>query len=350
MAGVLDEVPIPIVQAPMAGGASTPELAAAVCEAGGLGFLAAGYKTADAVRDDIAALRSLTDRPFGLNLFVPTPAAADPAAYASYVERLAGEARRQGVEAGEPRFEDDGWAAKLALVEAEPVAVVSFTFGCPGRDVLARVRGTGAEAWVTVTDQAEAAQAVAAGADALVAQGLEAGGHRGSFVDEDGRGELGLLALLQLLARTVDVPLVASGGLATGAGVAAVLSAGARAAQLGTAFMRTPEAATSAPHRAALAQPGVTRVTRAFTGRRARGIVNRFLREHDAHAPVAYPEIHHVTAPLRAAAREAGDADVVNLWAGQAHELAREVPAGELVRQLAADAREALAAARQLLA
>lgn len=350
MGGVLDQVPVPIVQAPMAGGATTPELAAAVCEAGGLGFLAAGYKTADAVRDDIAALRALTDRPFGVNLFVPTPAPADPASYAPYLDRLGEEARRQGVEPGEPRFEDDDWAAKLALLDAERVAVVSFTFGCPGEAVLAHVRATGAEAWVTVTDEAEAAEAVAAGADALVVQGFEAGGHRGSFVDEDGRGEVGLLALLQILGRRVDVPLVASGGLATGGAVAAVLCAGARAAQLGTAFMRTPEAATSAPHRRALAEPGVTRVTRAFTGRRARGIVNRFLRNHDAHAPAAYPEIHHVTAPMRAAARKAGDPEVMNLWAGQAHELARELPAGELVRELAAEAREALTTAARLLA
>jgi nitronate monooxygenase len=145
-----------------------------------------------------------------------------------------------------------------------------------------------------------------------------------------------------LTSRAVDVPLVATGGIATGEGVAAVLAAGAAAAQVGTAFMRCPEAATSAPHRAALARSGRTAVTRAYTGRRARGIVNRFLEEHDDAAPAAYPEVHHLTAPLRAHGRATGDPEVLNLWAGQAHELAEEVPAAELVARLARDARAAL--------
>ncbi len=184
--------------------------------------------------------------------------------------------------------------------------------------------------------------------DALVVQGAEAGGHRGSFDDAE-PGEIGLLALLQLAAAAAPgLPLVAAGGIANGAGVAAALAAGAAAAQLGSAFMLTPEAGTSAPHRAALAAPAPTALTRAFSGRSARGIVNRFMRDHEAAAPRAYPEVHHLTAPLRAAARERGDADVVNLWAGQAHELAEPRPAGDLVVQLAADARAALrtAAAR----
>ena len=173
-------------------------------------------------------------------------------------------------------------------------------------------------------------------------QGVEAGGQRGTSTDEDGIGEIGLLALLQLVRAATDVPLVATGGIATGAGIAAGLAAGARAAQLGTAFMLTPEAGTSPAQRAMIGGPMRTGLTRAFTGRLARGVVNRFQREHSSTAPSAYPEIHHVTAPLRAAARRAGDAESFNLWAGQAHALTQAVPAAELVEQLAADARAAL--------
>ncbi len=215
--------------------------------------------------------------------------------------------------------------------------MVSFTFGCPAP---AELDGL-AETWVTVTKPDEARAAAAAGADALVVQGVEAGGHRGSF-DDGAPGEIGLLALLQLVRAEVDLPLVATGGIATGRGVAAVLAAGASAAQLGTAFMLCPEAATAPAHRDAISAPGETALTRAFTGRAARGIVNRWMREHGAGAPSAYPDLHHVTAKIRAAAREQGDPDGFHLWAGQAHELAEPVPAGELVRRLAAEAREAL--------
>jgi len=336
----LDTLPIPIVQAPMAGGPSTPELAIAVCQAGGLGFLAAGYRPPGAVVEEIAALRGATDRPFGVNLFVPPSRSGDPDAVTAYAARMAAEADRYGVDPGEPRYDEDGWEEKLALVGAARVAVVSFTFGCPAARTLDRVRASGASAWVTVTDEEEARMAEAAGADALVVQGVEAGGHRGSFGDDDGAGLIGLLALLRLVARATDRPLVASGGIADGAGVAAVLCAGAAAAQLGTALMRTPEAATSPVHRRALAEPGTTELTRAFSGRRARGLANRFQREHAAVAPRAYPEVHHLTAPLRAAARAAGDADGINLWAGQAHALAEEAPAAELVARWGAEARD----------
>jgi nitronate monooxygenase len=345
---LLEALRVPIVQAPLAGGASTPALTAAVVEAGAFGFVAAGYKKPEALRDDVAAVRAATDRPFGVNLFVPGEA-SDPSSYAAHVAALEEEARRAGVALGEPRFEDDAWEEKLALLEAEPVAVVSFTFGCPPADVVRRLRAAGSEVWVTVTEPEEAAQAAAAGADALVAQGVEAGGHRGSFVDVDGAGEYGLLALLQVLRARTELPLVATGGIATGRAVAAVLCAGARAAQVGTAFMRCPEAGTAQPHREALATRTPTRLTRAFTGRQARGIANRFLREHSADAPVAYPEIHHATAPVRAAARAAGDPEAINLWAGQAHELAPELPAAEVVRTMAADAAAALTSAADAL-
>jgi nitronate monooxygenase len=344
---VLDELTVPIVQAPMAGGPSTPALAGAVCEAGGLGFVAAGYKTVDAMWADVEATRAATSRPFGVNLFSPGDGPVDRAAVDAYVERLRPEAERAGAELGEPRHDDDGYHEKLDRLLERPPAVVSFTFGCPDAAVVDELHAVGAEAWVTVTDPAEAEQAAAAGADALVVQGAEAGGHRGSFEDREDRVDYGLLALLQLVRARTDLPLVATGGIATGEGVAAVLAAGAAAAQVGSAFMRSPEAGTSPAQRAAHATTRPTGLTRAFSGRLARGIVNRLQAEHSGDAPMAYPEIHHVTSPLRAAARRAGDAELINLWAGEAHELAEERPAGEIVAALAAGAAAALERARR---
>jgi nitronate monooxygenase len=326
---------LPIVQAPMGGGPSTPELAAAVAEAGGLGFLAAGYRSVAAVRADISVLRGLSRRPFGINLFAPPAEPGEPAEIASYAEELRGDAERRGVELGEPRHDDDGWEEKLALCAAERVPLVSFTFGCPDAAVLRRLHEAGCSTWVTVTTPAEAAAATRAGAGALVVQGVEAGGHRGSY-DPAQPGELGLLALLQLVRAETGLPLVSTGGVADAAAVRAVLAAGASAAQLGTAFMLTPEAGTSEAHRRALRGSERTVLTRAFTGRLARGIENRFIREHEHAAPLGYPEVHHLTAPLRAAARAEGDPDGLNLWAGEAYALTREQPAAELVRSLAA--------------
>ena len=346
----MEHLRVPIVQAPLAGGSSTPELAAAVSTAGGLGFLAAGYKAPDAVREDLAAVRALTDRPFGVNLFAPTGSPADSARVNSYAERLESEARRAGVELGEPRFDDDRYADKLLLLEQERPAVVSFTFGCPRPAVVRALQAVGVTVWVTITDASEASEAIAAGAEGLVVQGVEAGGHRGSFVDREDHEQFGLLALLAVVGARVDVPLIAAGAIATGGALAAVLAAGADAAALGTAFMRCPEAGTSAPHRAALGTPQPTGLTRAFSGRLARGIINRVQAEHTAAAPIAYPELHHITAPLRAHARAAGDPELINLWAGQAHELAREIPAAELVAELARDAAVALDEARRRLA
>jgi nitronate monooxygenase len=339
----LSTLELPIVQAPMAGGPSTPELAIAVCEAGGLGFLAAGYKRSDAVRGEIRAVREATSAPFGVNLFVPTREPADPASLRDYLRRLAPEAERQGAELGEPRFDDDDWAAKLEVMYEERPAVASFTFGCPDTSVVNRLHGVGVAVWVTITNVPEALVAREGGADALVAQGTEAGGHRGGFV-EDGsdEGGIGLLALLRLVARATQLPLIATGGIADGAAVAAVLCAGASAAQVGTALMLAPEAGTPEAQRERLAERRPTHVTRAFTGRPARGIVNRFMAEHGHVAPVGYPEIHHATSSLRAAARRSGDADAFNLWAGQAHELAQARPAADIVLEMAAEARAAL--------
>ena len=311
------ELEIPIVLAPLAGGPSTPELAAAVSNVGGFGFLAAGYLGADALKERIAKTRSLTDKPFGVNLFVPGPT-AEPATYADYVKDL-----------GEPRWNDDDWDAKLALLREDPVAVVSFTFGCPSRDVIESLPG---EAWVTATSPLEARAAVAAGAHAVVVQGAEAGGHRGSWVDDPDLEPIGLLALLQIV--DVDVPVIASGGIITAGAVRAVQQLGAAAAQVGTAFLRSPEAGTAPAYKQKLTGDTPTALTRAFSGRLARGIRNRFMAEHPD-APLAYPEIHYATANTRAEARTHGDTDAFNLWAGQAYPLAQERPAGEIARALA---------------
>jgi nitronate monooxygenase len=327
----LDQLELPIVQAPMGGGPSTPELAAAVGDAGGLGFLAAGYKTAGAVSSDIATLRARSDRPFGMNVFAPPGPAPAPGVVEAYASTLPA-----GAELGEPRHDDDGWADKLALMADERVPVVSFTFGCPGSAEMASLRAAGCAVWVTVTTAQEARAARDAGADAVIVQGVEAGGHRGSW-DDSAPGNVGLIALLQNVRRAVrDLPVVATGGIATADGVAAARAAGAAAVQVGTALMLAPEAGTAAAHRAAIeAGEAPTALTRAFTGRLARGIVNGFMRDHDADAPSAYPDVHHLTQPLRAAARERGDADGFHLWAGQAYELTRAEPAGRIVRRLA---------------
>lgn len=344
------EPSVPIVQAPMAGGPSTPELAAAVSEAGGLGSLAAGYKTPEAVAAEIEATRALTSRPFGVNVFVPSGSPADPAALRRYAQRLADWSQRCGVTLGEPRFDDDWYEAKLALLEHERPAVVSFTFGCPSPAVISRLHRSDTTVWVTVTDAHEASEAVDAGADGLVVQGIEAGGHRGSFVDSDESEHFGLLALLALVRARVNVPLIATGGIATGPTVAGVLAAGATAAAIGTAFLRCPEAGTSTVHRDALARSRPTGLTRAFTGRLARGMVNQMQADFSPDAPIAYPEVHHLTSPLRASARQANDPESVNLWAGQAHELAKAIPAAQLVVELARDARAALDSARARIA
>lgn len=341
---VLDELAVPIVQAPMGGGPSTVALAREVGEAGALGFLAGGYLTAEAMRAEIRELRGQTERPFGVNVFVPSRARTETGALDAYLRRLRGAAERYGVELGEPRDSDEDWSAKLTVLAEERPPVVSFTFGCPPPETLAPLRELGVSVWVTVTSPGEARIATEAGADALVVQGLEAGGHQASFDDED-RDALSLLPLLRLIAEESELPLIGAGGIADGAAFAAVLAAGAAAAQIGTAFMLAPEAGTHSAHRALLGSDAPTGLTRAFSGRRARGIVNDFQAEHSAAAPRAYPQVHYATSPLRAAARDRGDAESFNLWAGQGHGLAHAAPAAETVRLFAAEARQAAEAA-----
>ncbi|MFC7795929.1 nitronate monooxygenase [Streptomyces cinereoruber] len=346
-----DLSPFPIVQAPMAGGASCPELAGTVCEAGALGFLAGGYKTAGGLYQEIKQVRRLTARPFGVNLFMPqTGRPADPAAVEVYRHQLAGEADWYGTRLGETDdSRDDAYDAKLAILLEDPVPVVSFTFGCPAPDVLAAFARVGTYTIVTVTSAEEALAAERAGADAVCAQGVEAGGHQGTHrddPDEDGTPGTGLLTLVAQVCESTGLPVVAAGGIMRGAQIAAVLAAGAGAAQLGTAFLPCPESGAHPLHKRALTDPLFTRtaLTRAFSGRPARGLVNRFTREHGPYAPAAYPEVHHLTAPLRKAAATAGDAQGMALWAGQGHRLARALPAGELVGVLAAELDTALAA------
>ncbi|WP_327717032.1 nitronate monooxygenase [Streptomyces sp. NBC_00490] len=345
-----DLFPHPIVQAPMAGGVSVPQLAAAVSDAGGLGFLAAGYKTADGLYQEIKQLRGLTGRPFGVNLFMPQPENADPAAVEVYAHQLSGEASWYETELGDPDSgRDDGYDAKLAVLLDNPVPVVSFHFGVPSSEVLESLRRAGTFTLVTATTAEEALAVQRAGADAVIAQGVEAGGHQGTHRDipeNDGTG-IGLLSLVGQIRETVGIPVVAAGGIMRGSQIAAVLAAGAAAAQLGTAFLATTESGAAPVHKQALTNPLFVRteLTRAFSGRPARGLVNRFLREHGRYAPAAYPEIHHLTSPLRKAAAKAKDAQGMALWAGQGHRMARELPAGRLVEVLAAelaDARTAL--------
>lgn len=341
----------PIVQAPMAGGGSPPRLAAAVSEAGGLGFLAAGYKTADGMYEEIKQLRSLTGRFFGVNLFMPQRPLTDMAAVGVYRNQLWGESAWYETPLGDPDTKtDDGYEAKLAILLDDPVPLVSFTFGCPTAEVVESFARVGTRTLVTVTTAEEARAAEAGGADAVCVQGVEAGGHQGTHRDDpelDHTGT-GLLALIAQVREAVRLPLVAAGGLMRGAQIAGVLAAGAQSAQLGTAFLATPESGAPQLHKDALTDPLFprTELTRAFSGRPARGLVNRFLREHGPYAPAAYPQVHYLTSPLRRAAAKAQDPQGMALWAGQGHRLARPLPAAELVEVLFGE----LAAARQDLA
>ncbi|MBO8193670.1 nitronate monooxygenase [Streptomyces oryzae] len=345
----------PVIQAPMAGGASRPELAAAVSEAGGLGFLAAGYKTPEAMYEEIRQLRRLTGRPFGVNVFMPQPRTADPSAVVVYREQLAGEATWYETELGDTDcMTDDAYEAKLAILCDDPVPVVSFHFGCPTREVLERFARLGTRTLVTATSVPEARAVQAAGAHAVCVQGTEAGGHQGTHRDdpESDRGSagIGLLSLITQVREAVQLPVVAAGGLMRAEQIAAVLAAGAVAAQLGTAFLATEESGAHPLHKQALTNPLFTRteLTRAFSGRPARGLVNRFVREHGPYAPAAYPQLHYLTAGLRKAAAKAGDPQAMALWAGQGHRLARELPAGQLVEVLAAELAEARTALREV--
>lgn len=331
----LAELRVPIVQAPMAGGPSTPALVRALGEAGGLGFLAGGYRSAAAMREEIAQVRAGSAAPFGVNLFVPQPPGTPVPDLSAYIAELQVEADRYGVTLPEPRDDDDGWEAKVAALVDDPVPIVSFTFGLPSRAVVEALRRAGSALLATVTTVGEARAAVALGVDALCVQGPEAGGHRGTHDPVAEPDQAPLAALLAAVRAVTDLPLIAAGGIGTPEEVADVLAAGASAAQLGTAYLRTPESGARAAHKDALADPAftTTAVTRAFSGRYARGLRNRFI---DAHvdAPAAYPQVNQLTAPIRAAAAALGDPHGMSLWAGTGYRHATEEPAAALTERL----------------
>jgi nitronate monooxygenase len=336
----LRELKAPVLVAPMAGGPSTPELAAAGSDAGGLGFVAAGYLTADVFAGKIQAAQKLTSGPVGANLFVPQPSAGTPAAIDAYARTLAGEAQRYGVDLGRPRFDDDDWDAKIeVLLDLRP-AVASFTFGLPSAEQRRRLTDAGITTAGTVTTLAEAQLAADVGVDVLVAQGPSAGGHRGTFDATAAPSEQPLDELLAAIIARLDIPVVAAGGLVTAADIERVQQAGAVAAQLGTAFLLADEAGSSPVHRAALSDPKFTEtvVTRAFSGRYARGLRNRFVVEHESDAPFGYPEVHYLTSPVRKAAVAAGDPEAVNVWAGTGFRHARSGPVAEIIDTLVAGA------------
>jgi nitronate monooxygenase len=332
------DLDVPVVGAPMAGGPGTPALAAAVSNAGGMGFVAGGYLSPEQFADDIAAARTATTGPIGANLFVPQPSPVDVVALDYYAEQLDEVAEHYNVEVGQPRFgDDDGWQRKLEVVADLRPEVVSFTFGAPSPDVLRWFGALGMLLFVTVTSAYEAAVAVAAGADGLVVQGPAAGGHRSTFAPDMCPANESLGELLDRIGAAHRVPLIAAGGLATDADVAAVLRRGAVAAQVGTALLLADEAGTNAAYRAALQNPQFnnTIVTRAFSGRYARGLENDFTRLLDPVAPVGYPEINHMTSPIRRAAAAVEDPHGLNLWAGTGFASARTGPAADIVASLA---------------
>jgi len=317
-----------VVLAPLAGGPSTPELAAAVANAGGLGFVAGGYLEPGAFAERLRRARELTDGVLGANLFVLVEPRLDHAALAAYAAQL----EREGFELGEPRFDDDAFAEKAEVALASDVEVISTTFGPPPRELVLDAHSAGKAVYATVSTVVDATDALDRRVDALVLQGVEAGGHRGAYDDAD-TSDLPLLELVRQVRALTDVPLIGAGGIGDHTDAAAALEAGADAVQAGTAFLLCPEAGTSDAHREAVRRGGDTALTRAFTGRRARGIVNAFMREHPD-APSAYPYVHHLTAPMRAAARSAGDTERINLWAGTSLAKARAVPAAEVVGSL----------------
>ncbi len=328
----------PVLAAPMAGGATTPALVVAAATSGGLGFLAAGYRTAEQLHEQLTEVRAAAPV-FGVNLFAPNPVAVDPAEYRRYAEALRPLAERYGVVLpATPVEDDDHWEQKLDLLRRHPVAIVSFTFGIPSRQVIASLRAQGSVVAQTVTNAAEARAAADAGVDVLVVQGHAAGAHSGTLTPGRFPDPIPTTVLVAMIRDAARLPVIAAGGLATPAQVAAVRQSGAEAALVGTALLRTSESGASAVHQAAIAEGrGETVLTRSFTGRPARGIRNRFIGEYDAIAPSGYPAVHHLTSPIRKAAAAAGDREAVHLWAGTGYQQAAPGPAADVLRALASD-------------
>jgi nitronate monooxygenase len=341
-------VSYPVFQAPMAGGPSTPELVAAVSEAGGLGAFGVGYLSPDAVREAIRAARALTARPFCANVFAPEPARPPPSG--DEVARAQAALRPFRAEVGLPDAVEPApphpFAEQLRVVLEERVPVLSYTFGALSAEDVGALARRGVVVMGTATSVREARALEATGVHAVVAQGGEAGGHRGTFLGPVEGGLAGTLALLPQIVDAVRVPVVAAGGIMDGRGIAAAFALGAQAAALGTAFLACPESGASAPYKQAVLarrEEDQTTLTRAFSGRFARGLRNRFT-EALADAPVLpYPLQNSMTADLRRAAAKAGKADLLSLWAGQGVPLARALPAAELFRALVRETEEAVA-------
>ena len=335
-------IDLPIIQAPMAG-VQLSQLAIAVANAGGLGSLPCAMLSAEQIRAELKAIEAATNRPFNVNFFCHTPPAADAQRETAWRAVLAPYYREYGIEpndipAGPGRSPFSAETADI-VAECRP-AVVSFHFGLPPADLLSRVRQSGAKILSSATTLDEARWLEAHGVDAIIAQGNDAGGHRGIFLSSDIATQAGTFALLPQIVRAVNVPVIAAGGIADAQGVAAALALGAAGVQVGTAYLLCPEATTSAVHRAALRSEAArhTAVTNIFTGRPARGIVNRVMRELGTMHPALpeFPLAATAIAPLRAKAEKEGCGDFSPLWCGQNASGCREIPAAELTRSLAA--------------
>lgn len=336
-------IELPIVQAPMAG-AQGPEMAIAVSEAGGLGSLPCALLDVGGARAALAAIRAKTSKPVNVNFFCHVTPAPDPARDQAWRARLDAYYVELRVDPAAPvpsasRGAFDG--AMCELVEEARPEVVSFHFGLPDAGLLARARKAGAKIIASATTVAEARWLEEKGCDAVIAQGAEAGGHRGMFLGADITSQVGTMALVPRVVDAVKVPVIAAGGISDARGIAAAFALGASAVQIGTAYLFCPEATITQRHRAALRDSDDdTVLTNVFTGRPARGIVNRLVREVGPMSPLApqFPLAAGALAPLRAAADEARAGDFVPLWSGQAARLGRELPAFELTKRLAAEA------------
>jgi nitronate monooxygenase len=325
----------------MAGGDS-PALAAAVCDAGGLGSLGATYLTPEKMADAIGSVRAQTNRPFGINLFAPMPVPERPNDGAA--ERLAPYHAELGLET--PALPDqvpDPFADRFPLVLDSGAKVFSFTFGIVPADAIAAAKARDMVVMGTATTVREAVALQDAGVDAVIAQGAEAGGHRGTFAGSFESSVVGTMALVPQTVDAVDVPVVASGGIMDGRGIAAALALGASAVQMGTAFLTCDETGAPGAQRDAIlaAEETDTALTRAFSGRYARGIVNRFMTEMDD--PMPFPWQNVMTRPMRTAAAKAGKAEYLSLWAGQGVRMARRLSARDLVERLVAEMETAIA-------
>lgn len=329
-------VDLPVIAAPMAGGPSTPALVTAAARAGGLGFLPGGYKSAQALAEQIHTIGG-QGVAFGVNLFAPNPVPVDRAAYRQYAQLMQAEADLFGLTLPEEPIEDDDhWTDKIDLLTSEPVAWVSFTFGIPDRAVIRALGKAGSTVLQSVASAREAVQAAEAGVDALIVQSSAAGGHSATLTPTHPPAAIPLPDLVAAVCHAVTLPVIAAGGIADAGDVTAALSAGAQAVMVGTVLLRTHESAASAPHKATLVNPAftTTSVTRAFTGRPARGLRNYFIDRYDPLAPAGYPALHHLTAGLRKAAIAAGDTRLIHLWAGTGYRHARVEPAADVLARL----------------